>query len=99
MKGIEFFFPRRYNTPHNGVYCLRRIKQGKNVLFFYLYQDSSKQTVWFIQSYQSSTKILCSAEPKKESNSINLDFYKCLNFLLSMSCSIHFLKNPIPQIL
>lgn len=36
---------------------------------------------------------------KKESNSINLDFYKCLNFLLSMSCSIHFLKNPIPQIL
>ena len=40
-----------------------------------------------------------SAEPKKESNSINLDFYKCLNFLLSMSCSIHFLKNPIPQIL
>lgn len=38
-----------------------------------------------------------SAEPKKESNSINLDFYKCLNFLLSMSCSIHFLKNPIPQ--
>lgn len=33
----------------------------------------------------------------KESNSINLDFYKCLNFLLSMSCSIHFLKNPIPQ--
>lgn len=43
------------------------------------------------------TRILCSAEPKKESNSINLDFYKCLNFLLSMSCSIHFLKNPIPQ--
>lgn len=43
------------------------------------------------------SKILCSAEPKKESNSINLDFYKCLNFLLSMSCSIHFLKNPIPQ--
>lgn len=38
-----------------------------------------------------------SAEPKKESNSINLDFYKCLNFLLSMLCSIHFLKNPIPQ--
>lgn len=36
---------------------------------------------------------------KKESNSINLDFYKCLNFLLSMLCSIHFLKNPIPQIL
>ena len=34
---------------------------------------------------------------KKESNSINLDFYKCLNFLLSMSCSIHFLYNPIPQ--
>lgn len=46
------------------------------------------------------TRILRSAEPKKESNSINLDFYKCLNFLLSMSCSIHilfFLKNPIPQ--
>lgn len=36
---------------------------------------------------------------KKESNSINLDFYKYLNFLLSISCSIHFLKNPIPQIL
>ena len=65
MKGIEFFFPRRYNTPHNGVYCLRRIKQGKNVLFFYLYQNSSKQTVCFIQSYQSSTKIL-SAEPSKK---------------------------------
>lgn len=48
-------------------------------------------------SNKATTKILCSAEPKKESNSINLDFYKCLNFLLSMSCSIHFLKNPIPQ--
>lgn len=33
------------DTPYNGVYCLRRIKQGKNVLFFYLYQNSSKQTV------------------------------------------------------
>lgn len=63
MKGIEFFFPRRYDTPHNGVYCLRRIKQGKNVLFFYLYQNSFCRTL------------------KKESNSINLDFYKCLYFL------------------
>lgn len=34
---------------------------------------------------------------KKESNSINLDFYKCLNFLLSILCSTRFLKNPIPS--
>lgn len=52
---------------------------------------------FFKEIWLSYPKILCSAEPKKESNSINLDFYKCLNFLLSMSCSIHFLKNPIPQ--
>ena len=45
LEEIEFFSPEDTTHRMTACKCLRRIKQGKNVLFFYLYQNSSKQTV------------------------------------------------------
>lgn len=97
MKKNRILFPQKIrHTAQRRV--LPAAHQTRQECIIFLSVPEFFKEIWLsYQSYQSSTKILCSAEPKKESNSINLDFYKCLNFLLSMSCSIHFLKNPIPQ--
>ena len=104
--GIEFLFPRRYDTPHNGVYLtyapLRRSPANKARMYYFSIRTKILQRN--LVKLSNPTRVLpkflasCrSAEPKKESNSINLDFYKCLNFLLSILCSTRFLKNPIPS--
>lgn len=59
----------------------------------YLHEKESNSFSPEDTTHRTTACIACGA-----SNKARLYYFsKCLNFLLSMSCSIHFLKNPIPQ--
>lgn len=90
------------DTTHRTTACIACGASNKARMYYFSIYTRILQSKLFDLS--NPTRVLpkflvsCrSAEPKKESNSINLDFYKCLNFLLSILCSTRFLKNPIPS--
>lgn len=89
-------FPRRYDTPHNGVYCLRRIKQAR-MYYFSICTRILQNKLFDLSNLTRVLPKFFLQNPQKRIEFHKPRFLYVYIFYQIYLCSTHFLKNPIPD--